>query len=64
MVRLEFGREGGVVMLGQGDRVEVGAVRGRRNGLVRESALAGSVVEWGVKGKGDRVEVANGAVIW
>ena len=41
MVRLEFGREGGVVMLGQGDRVEVGAVRGRRNGLVRESAWLG-----------------------
>ena len=26
--------------------------------------LAGSVVEWGVYGRGERVEVADGAVVW
>ena len=41
-------------MLGQGDRVEVGAVSGRRNGLVRESAWLG--VWWnGVCMEGVRV---------
>ena len=41
-------------MLGQGDRVEVGAVSGRRNGLVRESAWLG--VWWnGVCREGVRV---------
>ena len=38
---LAIGGGGVVEMLGQGDRVEVGAASGWRDGLVRESAWLG-----------------------